>query len=208
MYRFLSVCVFFFLPGGPWDSLLTSHGGSRARSTQPGVGIMTPKGSGTNGALVKWFRFYSMAVFGDQNFSMPQLCRCFDWKASNLLTQPQEKTSLNHLLSNIVWKVKTQWLWKRQTLLSTNTPLNFILVTLPNKIGYFCHLGNEFLLICGYTSPPWKNRIRWSFPFEKNDPPFPSRCEFFVEAMCKEIFPFCHDSAWTSRWFWFGSPEV
>ena len=88
-------------------------------------------------------------------------------KGFNFLTQPQEKAWLNHLSSKIVWKVKMQRLWKRQTLRSTNTPLNFILVTLPNKIGHFCHLGNEFLLICGYTSPPWKIRIRWSFSLWK-----------------------------------------
>ena len=100
-----------------------------------------------------------MALFGPK--IMPLWLKSF-----NFLAQPQGKDSLNHLSSTIEWKVKAQRLWNFKPLLSTNAPLNFILVTLPNKKGHFCHLGNYFLQFMD-THLHRENRIRWSFPFEK-----------------------------------------
>ena len=187
----------------------------------PGVGIMTPKGSGTNGALVKWWESEGICfprnpkAWWDSDFYS---CHGFVWtrkskqkliwlKGFNLLAQPQEKASLNHLLLKIVWKVKTQRLWKHQTLLSTNTPFNFILVTLPNKIGHFCHLGNDFFSFVDTHLHREKFGSCEAFPLKKTTRRFPAAVNFSLRLCAKKSF-LSATTALGLQGERFGSPEV
>ena len=121
----LAVCVFVSPDDGPWDSLRCGRfffvkTSGLVTPSPPGVGIMTPKGSGTNGALVKWWKSEGICfprnpkAWWDSDFyschgfvwTRKKSKSRFDWKASNLLAQPQDKTWLNHLLLKICEKSK------------------------------------------------------------------------------------------------------
>ena len=129
------------------------------------------------------FRFLLMALFGPE--IMPPL-----WlKGFNLLAQTPRKS----LIESLVIKdcVKSQ---NTKTLETPDSPkhqhtIEFHFANFTQQDRSLLSPWTWFLLICGYTSPPWKIRIRWSFPFEKKTTRrFPAAVNFSLRLCAKKSF--------------------
>ena len=93
-------------------------------------------------------------------------------KGFNLLAQTRRKSLIESLvIKDCVKSQNTKTLETSDSPKHQHTPFNFILVTLPNKIGHFCHLGNDFFSLAMISSylliqiSPWKSdRVnRWGY---------------------------------------------